>query len=136
MELIINSELLKKCGGGSSEYWFSYNNYSVINIRDLDTGNKPDDIGLTAYYVSIGLIPFITISNEEIIRAFVRKKASAKLKSIFDRISSDKFIEYFWKYYNAYPELESGLDEFASEYSRNKVAEWCEGNNVNYRFAD
>ena len=84
MELLINSDLLNKCGSGSSEYWFSYRDYTVKNIRDLDTGEKPEDMGQTTYFVSIGLIPFITISNEEIIRGFINEKGSEKLKSILD----------------------------------------------------
>ncbi len=133
MVLIIDSGLLNKCGCGSSEYWFSYIDYSVKNIRDLDTGNKPDDMGQTAYFVSIGLIPFITISNEEIIRAFLRERANKKLKAILENINGDKFIEAFWKYFNAYPELHDGLNEFSSEYSKKRVAAWCEENNISYR---
>ncbi len=59
MKLIIDSELLNKCGSGSSEFWFSYKDYTVKNIRDLDTDAKPADMGQTTYFVSIGLIPFI-----------------------------------------------------------------------------
>ncbi len=111
MELLINSDLLNKCGSGSSEYWFSY--------RD---------------FVSIGLIPFITISNEEIIRGFINEKGSEKLKSILDKIQGEEFIDTFWKYFNAYPELKDGIDEFSTEYTHNKIASWCNENNINYRF--
>ncbi len=94
MELLINSDLLNKCGSGSSEYWFSYRDYTVKNIRDLDTGEKPEDMGQTTYFVSIGLIPFITISNEEIIRGFINEKGSEKLKSILDKIQGEEFAPY------------------------------------------
>ena len=92
MELIINSELFNKCGCGSSEYWFSYKDYTVKNIRDLDTDAKPEDMGQTTYFVSIGLIPFLTISNEEIIRSFVRQKGNNKLDAIFEKIRGEEFI--------------------------------------------
>lgn len=36
MTLIIDDELLQKCGGGSSEYWFSYADYTIKNISELD----------------------------------------------------------------------------------------------------
>ena len=134
MELLINSDLLNKCGSGSSEYWFSYRDYTVKNIRDLDTGSKPDDMGQTTYFVSIGLIPFVTISHEEIIRDFIIEKCNEKLQSILDKIHGEEFIETFWKYFNAYPELQEGIDEFASQYTHKKVADWCEENNINYRF--
>ena len=134
MELLINSDLLNKCGSGSSEYWFSYRDYTVKNIRDLDTGAKPDDMGQTTYFVSIGLIPFVAISHEEIIRAFINEKGNDKLKSILDKIHGEEFIETFWKYFNAYPELQDGIDEFANQYSHKKVAAWCDENNINFKF--
>lgn len=132
MNLQINDELLSKCGGGSDEYWFSYKDYSVRNINELDTENKPDDIGQTTYFVSLGIIPFVSVSNEEIMRDFVKEKASVKLNAIFDDVKSEDFIETFWKYFNAYPELKDGLDDFAHAYTVNKVKVWCEENNVNY----
>ncbi|MDE6722711.1 MAG: hypothetical protein K2J55_00765 [Eubacterium sp.] len=134
MELLINSDLLNKCGSGSSEFWFSYRDYTVKNIRDLDTGAKPDDMGQTTYFVSIGLIPFVTISHEEIIRDFIIEKGNEKLQSILDKIHGEEFIETFWKYFNAYPELQEGIDEFASRYTHKKVADWCDENNISYRF--
>lgn len=132
MNLVINEDLLRKCGGGSDEYWFSYNDYSVMNISEFDTDDKPDDMGQTTYFVSIGIIPFVSVSNEEIMRSFVKAKGSAKLNAVLDKVTADDFIETFWKYFNAYPELKDGLDEFASEYTLNKVIDWCKENNVNY----
>ncbi|MDE6110981.1 MAG: hypothetical protein K2F65_03580 [Eubacterium sp.] len=134
MELLINSDLLNKCGSGASEYWFSYRDYTVKNIRDLDTGAKPNDMGQTTYFVSIGLIPFVSISHEEIIRSLINEKGSEKLQSILDKMHGEEFIETFWKYFNAYPELQEGIDEFASQYTHKKVADWCDENNINYRF--
>lgn len=132
MNLVINNELLSKCGGGSDEYWFSYKDYSVKNINRFNTDDRPDDIGQTAYFVSIGIIPFVSVSNEEIMRAFVRKKGSKKLNSILNEVESENFIETFWKYFNAYPELKDGLDDFAQDYILDKVQFWCTENNVNY----
>lgn len=133
MELVINDELLQKCGGGSSEYWFSYKDYTIKNISVLNTGEKPDDMGQTAYYISIGLIPFISVSNEEIMREFIRLKASAKLNGILNKMNSDDFIESFWKYHKIYPELNDGLSEFSDEYLLKKLCNWCEENSINYR---
>ncbi len=132
MNLVINEDLLRKCGGGSDEYWFSYKDYSVMNISEFETDDRPDDMGQTTYFVSIGIIPFVSVSNEEIMRSFVKAKGSAKLNTILDKVTADDFIETFWKYFNAYPELKDGLDEFASEYTLNKVVDWCKENNVNY----
>lgn len=135
MELIIDSELLNKCGSGSSEFWFSYKDYTVKNISVLDTDAKPADMGQTTYFVSIGLIPFITISNEEIMRSYINENGNAKIKSVLDKIQGEEFVDTFWKYFYAYPEIKDGFDAFADKYIHKKIAAWCEENNINYRFA-
>ena len=132
MKLIIDDELLQKCGSGSSEYWFSYTDYTVKNLSEIMSLDKPDDIGQTAYFVSLGLIPFLSVGNEEVMRAFVQYKGSQKLNTVLQRVHSDEFIETFWKYFNAYPELKEGLNEFADKFITQKVCEWCNENNVDY----
>ena len=136
MELVIDDELLQKCGGGSSEYWFCYGDYTIKNISEIDDMEKPDDVGQTAYYVSLGLIPFLSVSNEEIMRAFVKQRGSAKLNGILQKVHSDKFIETFWKYFNVYPELKEGLNEFAQDFMLNRLRGWCEENNIKYVISD
>lgn len=136
MKLIINTETRNKCGGGSSEYWFAYNDYSIKNIRQLDIGEKPDDVSQTAYFVSIGIIPFVAVSNEEIMHALIKAKGSVKLNAAFDKVEDEKFIETFWKYYNVYPELKENANEFADEYVNKKIIEWCDENNVDYVVED
>lgn len=136
MELVIDDELLQKCGGGSSEYWFCYGDYTIKNISEIDDMEKPDDVGQTAYYVSLGLIPFLSVSNEEIMRAFVKQRGSAKLNGILQKVHSDHFIETFWKYFNVYPELKEGLNEFAQDFMLNRLRGWCEENNIKYVISD
>lgn len=132
MKLIIDDELLQKCGSGSSEYWFSYGDYTIKSISEIMALDKPDDIGQTAYFVSLGLIPFVSVSNEEVMRAFVKHKGSEKLNAILQKVHSDDFIETFWKYFNVYPELKEGLSEFGDKFIVEKVCEWCKENNVDY----
>ncbi len=132
MKLIINSETRNKCGHGSSEYWFSYRDYTIKNISELSVADKPEDMGQTTYFVSIGLIPFVTVSNEEIMRAAIEERGSAKLKSIFAKVDSEHFVETFWKYYNVYPELTENTDEFINNYLNKKIVEWCEENKIDY----
>ncbi|MCD7722607.1 MAG: hypothetical protein LUH82_01460 [Clostridiales bacterium] len=133
MKLVINEKVMKKCGGGSAEYWFSYKDYTIRNIRDFNTADKPDDVGQIEYFVSLGIIPFITISNEEIMRAFVKSKGSDKLNAVLDKVKSEQFIDTFWKYFNAYPEFkEEGLVEFSRKYIADKIALWCSENNIEY----
>ena len=136
MTLLIDDELLQKCGGGASEYWFSYGDYTIKNISELDEMDKPDDVGQTAYFVSLGLIPFVSVSNEEVMRAFVKQRGSAKLNGILQKVHSDDFIETFWKYFNAYPELKEGLVEFGDQFIVHKLIEWCKENNINYELSE
>ncbi|HIW86074.1 MAG TPA: hypothetical protein IAA48_06210 [Candidatus Eubacterium faecipullorum] len=135
MTLTIDDELLQKCGGGSSEYWFSYRDYTIKSIYELEDLEKPEGIGQTAYLVSLGIIPFLTVSNEEIMRAFVKKRGSAKLNGILAKVHSEDFIETFWKYFNAYPELKDGLNEFAEKFLVEQLCEWCRENNISYELS-
>lgn len=132
MTLVINNELLQKLGGGSSEYWFSYRDYTVKSISELQDLDKPDDVGQTAYLVSLGLIPMLSVSNEEVMRAFIKQRGSAKLRGVLSKVHPDDFIETFWKYFNAYPELKDGLVDFGDRYIVNKLIEWCVENNITY----
>ena len=136
MKLVIDKDLVQKCGGGSSEYWFSYNDCTVKNISEIQDLDRPDDIGQTAYFVSLGLIPFISISNEEIMRAFVRFKGSKKLNDILQKVNSDNFIDTFWKYFNAYSSISEGFDEFENKFVIDKVKDWCEANSIEYTVAE
>ena len=120
MKLIINSELKNKCGYGSSEYWFSFRDYAVTSIME--------------YYFSLGLIPFVSVSNEEIMRAFVKTKENKKLDEVFDKLDGDELVDGFWKYYNAFYEFRNGFEEFQSKYINERIARWCEENHIEYAF--
>ena len=132
MTLEITDEVLRKCGGGSSEYWFSYNDYSIKNISEFNADDKPENMGQIEYYVSLGIIPFIHIGNEEMLRAFVREKGSEKIISKLSAVKSEDFMDKFWKCYNVYPELNDGIDDFARDYIAKKLCAWCEENKIDY----
>lgn len=69
-------------------------------------------------------------------RAFVKFRGSAKLNGILQKVHSDDFIETFWKYFNAYPELKEGLTEFGDKFILEKLKEWCSENNITYEISD
>lgn len=117
-----------------SEYWFSYKDYAVRNIRNLPTADKPDDMEQTEYFVSIGIIPFASVSNEEIMRAFIAKKNNKKLNSVFDKLDGDAFVDSFWKYYNAFYEFRDGFEDFQNQYINTRISHWCEENGIDYSF--
>lgn len=133
MKLIINSELKNKCGHGSSEYWFSFKTYTVESISDIAASVDGEE-EKEEYYRSIGLIPFLSISNEEIMRSFVNAKCSAKITNELHQIKGEEFIEAFWKYYNAYPEFKEGFEKFQNEYATVRIARWCNDNDIDYIF--
>lgn len=135
MKLIINSELKNKCGHGTSEYWFSFKTYTVESISDI-AASVNDDKEKEEYYRSIGFIPFLTISNEEIMRSFVNAKCSPKLSNELHKLKGEEFIEAFWKYHSAYPEFKQGFEEFQNEYVTVRIARWCNDNDIDYLFKE
>ena len=133
MKLIINSELKNKCGLGASEYWFSFKTYTVESISDINADVDDENIK-KEYYESLGYIPFLSISNEEIMRSFGDAKCSSRLCNDLHQIKGEEFIETFWKYYNAYPEFREGFEEFQNEYVTVRICRWCDDNDIDYYF--
>lgn len=133
MKLVINSELKNKCGHGSSEYWFSTKNCTVESLSDIAASVK-DDEEKEEYYRSLGYIPFLSISNEEIMRSFVNAKCSSKLSNELHQLKGEEFIETFWKYHSAYPEFKEGFEEFQNEYTTVRICRWCNDNDIDYYF--
>lgn len=132
MNFVINSDARKKCGNGTDEYWFSYKDYKIKHISELSDVESPDATDKTSYFISLGLIPYINVTNEEIMRAIVETYAGEKLKDIFSEISSEDYVETFWKYYNVYPELAKDTDEFMKNYINKRIVSWCEENEIDY----
>lgn len=129
MYLVLTKENLRFAWGSSTEYWFSRTDYSIYKYSELPT----DDC---TKLVSLGFIPFLTISNEEVIRAYIKSLNNPKLSAKFDSLSSYDCVEIFWKYFNAYKDVSSGFDDFESKYVLNKVVGWCDENSVNYRIEE
>ena len=94
--------------------------------------DRPDQISQSAYFVSIGYIPYFTVSNEEVMRAYVDTLSNPKLKTALSKIDDNDYVESFWKYYNVYPQLFDGFEDFQHEYALNKAKKWCEENSINY----
>ena len=125
MKLILTEENLRFAWSSTSEYWFSRTNYSIVKYNDLPTDDH-------TRLIELGYIPFVTISNEEVIRAYIKSLNNPKLSSKFDAISSVDFVETFWKYFNAYKDVSDGFAEFEKKYVLDKVVSWCEENAVSY----
>lgn len=126
MQLVLTEENLRFAWGSTTEYWFSRVDYSIHKYTDLPVEDY-------SKLVELGYIPFLTITNEEVIRAYIKSLNNPKVSAKFDGLSSYDCVEIFWKYFNAYKEISSGFDGFEQKYVLDKVVEWCEENEVNYK---
>jgi hypothetical protein len=131
----LNSESLRKGWGGADQYWFSLNDYKIRDVSTLAQIDRPEHISQSAYFVSIGYIPYFIVTNEEVIRSYVETFENEKLKSVFSKLDSNNYVESFWKYFNVYPQISEGLDEFEDKYVLNKAINWCKENAINYTIA-
>lgn len=126
MQLVLTEKNLRYAWGSATEYWFSRTDYSIYKSSDLPCEDY-------ASLVEMGFIPFLTISNEEVIRAYIKFLNNPKMSAKFDGLSSYDCVETFWKYFNAYKDVSAGFDSFEKEYVTKKVTDWCNENGVAYR---
>ncbi|MCC8073005.1 MAG: hypothetical protein LIO62_02640 [Clostridiales bacterium] len=125
MYLVLSDSVLKKAWGSSAEYWFSRVDYSIHNADELSCNDN------TKLFES-GFIPFVTISNEEVIRAYINSLNNRKISSAFEGLSSQEYVETFWKYYNAYEDISTGFADFEKSFLLKKVTEWCDEYSIEY----
>lgn len=126
MQLVLTPENLRYAWGSTTEYWFSRTDYSIHKNTDLPCEDYTK-------LVELGFVPFITISNEEVIRAYINSLNNPKVSSKFDGLSSYDCVEVFWKYFNAYKDISDGFDAFENEYVMKRVTDWCDENGVEYK---
>lgn len=129
MQLVLTPENLRYAWGSATEYWFSRTDYSIYKNSDLPCDDQ-------AKLFELGFIPFLTISNEDVIRAYIKSLNNPKLSSKFEGLSTSDCVEVFWKYFNAYKDISEGFDSFENEYVMKKVTDWCNENGVQYKIAE
>lgn len=131
----INEETLRKCWGGADQYWFSLSQYKIIDVSTLAEMDRPEQISQSAYFVSLGYIPYFVVTNREVIQAYVQTLTNEKLKTALSKIDEDDYVESFWKYFNVYPQLSEGWDAFEQKYILEKAEKWCNENGIKYEIA-
>lgn len=131
----INEESLRKCWGGADQYWFSLSQYRICDVSSLAEMDKPEQISQSAYFVSLGYIPYVIVSDREIMQAYVNTLTNEKLKSALSKIGTDDYVETFWKYFNVYPQLSDGWEDFEQKYILDKTEKWCSENGIRYEVA-
>ena len=70
MKLLLDEKTLRFVWGGSGEYWYSRVDSQVHSSVELECDDTED-------LMTNGFIPFLTISNEEVISNFLIIKRSA-----------------------------------------------------------
>lgn len=128
----INKDSLRKGWGGTDQYWFSLKDYKIRDASTLAQMDRPEQISQSAYFVSLGYIPYFVVTNEEIMRAYVNTLKNEKLKAALSKIDDDDYVESFWKYFNVYPQLSDGWQEFEDNYLLEKAESWCKENGIKY----
>ncbi len=125
MKLLIDEKTLRFVWGGSGEYWYSRVDCQVHSSAELECGDTED-------LMTNGFIPFLTISNEEVIRAYIRFLDNKKVSAVLDKLSGNEYIDTFWKYFNAYSSISEGFDEFENKFVLEKLKDWCNQNGIEY----
>lgn len=126
MRLKLDDEVLRLVWASNGEIWFSGIDYLLHSVKDLACDDSTS-------LLQAGFVPFLTISNEELIRAYIRQLENKKLSTVLDGVDSKECVELFWKYHNAYESISSGFEEFEKSYVTKKVIEWCDENAIEYK---
>ena len=79
-----------------------------------------------------GFIPFLTISNEEVIRAYIKFLDNKRSALFWKSFQAMNILTLFWKYFNAYSSISEGFDEFENKFVLEKAEEWCKSNSIEY----
>ncbi|MDD6659069.1 MAG: hypothetical protein PUE60_03250 [Eubacteriales bacterium] len=125
MKLLLNEKTLRFVWGGSGEYWYSRVDSQIHSSAELECEDTED-------LMTNGFIPFLTISNEEVIRAYIKFLDNKKVSAVLDKLSGNEYIDTFWKYFNAYSSISEGFDEFEKKFVLEKVEQWCSQNAIEY----
>ena len=130
---IINDDSINKAWSGENGYCFSMKDYTLKNVNDIADADINDGFAKSQLMISNGYIPYVKVSDVEIMRAYINSINNKKLAANFEKVSDTDYVETFWKYSNAYPEIFNGYGDFEHKYVKNKIAEWCRENGIEYK---
>ena len=129
MKLLLDEMTLRFVWGSSGEYWYSRIDSQIHSSAELECADTED-------LMANGFIPFLTISNEEVIRAYIKFLDNKNESAVLEKLSGNEYIDTFWKYFNAYSSISEGFDEFENKFVIDKVKDWCEANSIEYTVAE
>ena len=128
----LNEETLRKGWGGENQYWFSLDSYEIKEDIHAIGIEVPDDMTEEEYAASRNYIPYFRVKRIELAKAYIDAVASNKLKAKLADIGDEEYIDVFWKYFNAYPHLSEGYEEFQNNYLIKMAINWCDENEINF----
>lgn len=126
MQLLLDEKTLRYVWSSTGEFWLSRTDCTVYPSSELSGEDS-------AELVENGFIPFLTISNEEIIRAYIKFIDNKKVSAVFNKLSAEEVSDIFWKYYNAYSDISEGFGDFEKNFVLDKAVSWCNENNIEYK---
>ena len=129
MKLLLDEMTLRFVGEDTEECWYSRIDSQIHSSAELECADTED-------LMVNGFIPFLTISNEEVIRAYIKFLDNKKVSAVLEKLSGNEYIDTFWKYFNAYSSISEGFDEFENKFVIDKVKDWCEANSIEYTVAE
>ena len=91
MKLLLDEKTLRFVWGGSGEYWYSRVDSQIHSSVELECDDTED-------LMTNGFIPFLTISNEEVIRAYIKFLDNKKVSAVLEKLTGNEYIDTFWKY--------------------------------------
>ncbi len=130
---ILDKGALQKGWGSEEQYWFSLNTYNIRYHYEFAEVERPEELEEQEFMRTLGYIPYFRVSRYELAKAYIDAVGSNKLKEKFKAAEDEKeYIELFWKYYNAYPHLSEGYEEFQNNYLIKKAIDWCDENGIKF----
>lgn len=108
----ITDDSVNKAWSGTDGYCFSMNDYTLKNMSELADNNIPDNVSKSQIMVTLGYVPYVTVNDVEIMRAFIETINNKKLKGVFEKVEDKDYVETFWKYCNIYPEIRDSYGDF------------------------
>ena len=86
MKLLLDEKTLRFVWGGSGEYWYSRVDSQVHSSVELECDDTED-------LMTNGFIPFLTISNEEVIRAYIKFLDNKKVSAVLTNVKINSFLK-------------------------------------------
>lgn len=132
--LEITPEVLMKVWDSSGENFYCLNSGKICSSSDFSEMEKPENSTQVQCLFRLGYIPFVSVTNDEVLRAYARIINNQKIKNVIEHSNEDEYADVFWKYFNIYPDMLEEYKKFENKYVLDKISNWCKDNSLEYKF--